>query len=754
MPAASTRHIEPLLPGSTAPAGPSRRGQAFPVQQLVRRSRVARGFVPVQQPRYKYSRSVTINHQKVGATDLTNFPVLVGGTLPWLRTTGNGGQVEDASGFDVGFYSDPQLTQKLDWQVDKYTATTGLVAYWVRIPTVSAAVDTVFYIGYGDATINFDQTNPTAVWDSTFMAAYHLGDGTTLSLADATANARALTNNGAATAAAGQINGGVNLASASTQFLSRAGVNVPAAATLSAWVKATSLPNAYNTIIGLHAAAITPFIDLFVKSTGKIAAYFRVVGGTQVNYDGTGVATLSTGTWYHVAATYVAGTGLVGYVNGVQDGNIANANALDQTAGPGIEIGQDTPFAPRTWNGVIDEPRIANVARSASWVLAEYNNQLNPDTFYTFDLMPSERTLRRPYVRRPMLRRRVKVYPVNPSTAAPVAPDIVNQPRVPRPMRHGRRPPPKPVPPQLAVPAAVDQVQQPHRIRGASRRAVRRVEVVPVVTTPPVDASVMWSPLPRKVRWLLGRKRPTVEVVPPQFNPPFPFTEVVQPKRLRGLLARRAQRVEIPLEQLAPRVPSARRQRPSLRVRRSRPVEVVQVQTAAPVDPSVMWSPTRAPRRTLVARRRARVEVVPTQAAPVVDASVMWSPARAPRRVLVRRPRRGGDVVSAQAAPAVVARAQRRTLLRRPRRPVEVVPTQAAPVVDPSVMWSPTRAPRRALVLRRRARVETVPAQLNPPFPFRAITQPRRVRGVQPRRRARVETPSAKRIYFPKIRLF
>lgn len=34
-------------------------------------------------------------------------------------------------------------------------------------------------------------------------------------------------------------------------------------------------------------------------------------------------------------------------------------------------------------NGSLDEIRLSNVARSASWITAEYNNQSSPSTFYS-----------------------------------------------------------------------------------------------------------------------------------------------------------------------------------------------------------------------------------------------------------------------------------------------------------------------------------------------------------------------------------
>jgi hypothetical protein len=40
-----------------------------------------------------------------------------------------------------------------------------------------------------------------------------------------------------------------------------------------------------------------------------------------------------------------------------------------------------TYYGPPYEKGNIDEFRISNVVRSASWILAEYNNQLSPSTF-------------------------------------------------------------------------------------------------------------------------------------------------------------------------------------------------------------------------------------------------------------------------------------------------------------------------------------------------------------------------------------
>ena len=61
----------------------------------------------------------------------------VSGTYSYLTTVANGGNVQNANGYDVIFTSDAGCATKLDHKVEGYTATTGAVNYWVRVPLLS-----------------------------------------------------------------------------------------------------------------------------------------------------------------------------------------------------------------------------------------------------------------------------------------------------------------------------------------------------------------------------------------------------------------------------------------------------------------------------------------------------------------------------------------------------------------------------------------------------------------------------------------
>lgn len=732
MPAASTRHIEPLLPSPDLPPTLSRR--AYRPNEIARsyhRSRNRQRAQPVPRATWTFSRSITINHQKVGASDLANFPVLVAGIYPWLRTVANGGDVQSSSGADIAFFSDPQCTQALDFEIERWNATTGEVAYWVRLPAVFTAVDTVFYIAYGNTTVG-RLDNPRGVWDSGFRLVQHLGDGTTLDLTDSTGHFGSV--NHGAVAAVGQVAGGSN-ATASAYYEATAAYNIinggPNTHCVRMWVKGSSFGG--QPIIWAMFDAVIGDAGVETSTTGTQLLWFYrtspAVNFRTVNMD------ISDGQWHllHFVKTGFGDLG-VAYIDGKAAVTASGTlNSTPASANSPIGFGHYSAANPFSWPGSLDEVRISNVVRTADWVLTEFNNESNPATFYYIDLMPSERKTFRSKQRRlptPRQRRpRAEVF-IAPS-APPLAPDFIQQPRVPRPMRTRRLRSAKPIPSQPNL-APDDVFGQPRRTR-TGRTA----------------------------------RRHAIEVTPPQFNPPFPFVELVQPKRLRGLLSRRARRFESPIAQAAPTPPTfplganqPRRLRGLGRVKRNpsafpleqlvpiesrsrrwrvarnknrRPSEVVPTQQA-PANPDFSW-PTDRQARTVrgASRRRGRgAEVVQPQVAPVAPTFVAASvQPRRLRSTLVRRARRSEPVVAQEAAPITGRKRTNRANLRRAERSYEVVPTQQT-VVDASIMWSRDRQPRdlRGFARTRGKRTDVVQPQLNPPLPILESVQPRRPRGL------------------------
>ena len=342
---------------------------------------------------FTYSRSLTIDHTKCGSTDSTNFPVLVSLSHSTLKIIGSGGHIQNSTTqaaptvtmpADLVFTSDSAGVTKIPWEVEFWDSVSGILVVWVNIGTVSHTVDTPFYMFYGDSTVttaqNTSSNSPANVWDANFKGVYHLGDGSSLGANDSTTNG----NNGtitSATAAAGQIDGAASFGGAAKIALGTALNPASSGRTYEAWVNASSLPNAYNSVVSVGEMPTSVF-TILVKSNGKLALYLVNSTNAAISYDGTGSHTLSTGTWYHIVLTYNSTSGLMGYVNGEID-NIPAANGTLALSTLVTDIGDHPNITGRNWNGLIDEVRISNVARSVDWVLTEYNNQNAPGNIGT-----------------------------------------------------------------------------------------------------------------------------------------------------------------------------------------------------------------------------------------------------------------------------------------------------------------------------------------------------------------------------------
>src|SRR5712692_7356250 len=63
---------------------------------------------------YSYRQTITIHPANVPNTDQVNFPMLISGTYSYLATTANGGNVQNANGYDLVFTSDTGCVNKLN----------------------------------------------------------------------------------------------------------------------------------------------------------------------------------------------------------------------------------------------------------------------------------------------------------------------------------------------------------------------------------------------------------------------------------------------------------------------------------------------------------------------------------------------------------------------------------------------------------------------------------------------------------------
>lgn len=317
-----------------------------------------------------YYRVITIDKTKVPTSDKTDFPVLISGTYSYLATEGNGGNVKNANGYDIGFYSDAGLTTKLKWETERYIAATGEVIYWVKVPTLSTSSDTVIYIGYGNSTITTDQSDPTNVWDSYNKTVLHYPDGTTLNTNDSTSNAN---NYGSSSATAGAVKIGGGAVFAASDMTGN-GFSFSGDFTISFWIKTST-----NGVFIFQANAGTPLIYLTVGNIGlggtadKLVVVTRTDSGVLQVFNSTGSIDDNI---LHLCHVIRDSTTLRFYIDGAASGTGAiNSGAITATGGSEVGVG--------AFVGQLDEVKVAITARDSSWVATEYNNQNDPSTFYS-----------------------------------------------------------------------------------------------------------------------------------------------------------------------------------------------------------------------------------------------------------------------------------------------------------------------------------------------------------------------------------
>ena len=345
-----------------------------------------------------WRRSITIPAASVqGGTDLANFPLLVSLADASLRSTANGGRVYRVDGGDIQFRA-ADGTTVLDHEIEDYDPTTGTLVAWVRLPLLSASAPTTVYLYYGDVGAPCRLQSPAGVWSAaSYTAVYHQR-----SAVDSGPLAQDAVDY-ATTSTAGQVGRARALAAAGRAYEETASSELRTATsfTLSAWFRTNDVAARHHILwqgdgegTGWGDSGGGPANHEMHLSIGDAAgaanrlSFFLGSGTTAAaGVLSVDVPFADTTAWHHVAAV-VQGLDTVPTVQLYLDGAAAGGDAgtLVDTS----RAGWDTPLrigrpglAQRTFDGAIDEVRVATVARSAGWIATERANQAAPAAFYT-----------------------------------------------------------------------------------------------------------------------------------------------------------------------------------------------------------------------------------------------------------------------------------------------------------------------------------------------------------------------------------
>jgi Concanavalin A-like lectin/glucanases superfamily len=326
----------------------------------------------------QYTQSAAVNLPPY-AQGLTDFPYLVScnstvAACPQFKTVGNGGQVQNSSGFDIAFYADSGCsTTKLNWEIEDWSGTTGNGDWWVQIP----ASTNTFYECWDNTSISTDQSSKTATWSGeNYQLVMHGGSPATFSAADSSANNLSSTVT-SVSAGTGIVNGAgsYNGSSSLVDFSTPSATQCTPTCTLEAWVKTSSNPSEQDIISNQWNFCCNGLI-LSQKSspvTGLNAAW----GKSGSDAQGAALFNLADGNWHFVALVYNAGTGNF-YVDGVLTMSTLSTLTTITYAGSGhLIIGRDSNGSDNFFDGLIDEVRISSDAKTGTWEQAIYQNVYN-----------------------------------------------------------------------------------------------------------------------------------------------------------------------------------------------------------------------------------------------------------------------------------------------------------------------------------------------------------------------------------------
>lgn len=272
-------------------------------------------------------------------------------------------------------------------EIDYWDESTNEAWIWIKIPLISSTSDTRIYVWYNNnsednATYigNTGEEPATNVWDSDFLAVYHMNG-----VLDSTLNTNDLTDTSTSDAE-GLIGKCRYFAGSDSNYLSitSSSFNLPNLFTVQCSYKGDGTQVSYATIHGKDngyadrnwwaAFTLTTEYDWFRASYSENSTYIDV---------NTGISVVDDENWHTHSIRYDNTTLQqadidVDLTNGKLTGLTNSLQGTDSV----FSIGKSATTAGRYFKGWIDELRISSVRRDDSWIKADYYNW--NDNFLTF----------------------------------------------------------------------------------------------------------------------------------------------------------------------------------------------------------------------------------------------------------------------------------------------------------------------------------------------------------------------------------
>ena len=340
--------------------------------------------LPVVTFGYEFDKTITIDSGIVAGTqDLLNFPMLV--SIPSdndLRTTGNGGNVQNNNGYDIVFTD--EYYNPIPFERISYDPETGAYSAWVNVPLIYYDTDSHIHILYGKSGISTDHSS-IETWPSGYVQVMHL-DG---DFSDASLTGNYGLNDGTSETV-GKLGSGRSFDGVDDKVIVFDDTTLDETndeATFSLWINwVNSADGDYQLVMCSSNRYIVPKSGYEWASQGSGNHYFYPNGETDMDYN-LGPNPFTDNTWQHLAVTFKYSTKEVKiFVNGIpMSFTVINVPTF-WTSLARIDTwfwGGNPTISTRYFAGSMDEIRVQTVARSGDWLMTEYMNQNDPSGFYS-----------------------------------------------------------------------------------------------------------------------------------------------------------------------------------------------------------------------------------------------------------------------------------------------------------------------------------------------------------------------------------
>ncbi|MFX1485078.1 MAG: LamG-like jellyroll fold domain-containing protein, partial [Promethearchaeota archaeon] len=330
---------------------------------------------------FDYKKDIVIDHTKV-ASDLTDFPLLIDIFDTDLKTD------VQADGDDIIFkIGDTMLSHELELFDQTYNSTHAHLVAWVNTD-LSSSVDTTITMYYGNPNLE-SLENAAGVWSSNFRGVWHLSETPTETLYDSSGNLNHGTgyNLQSDDQVNGQIDGSIDFDN-NQDYIdcgNDTSLNVGSNDfSLSLWFKYDGVD--MGVLAGKGAVLNARRYRISLESgPGMLMAE---IDDNTVSKTVFSTSTYGDNLWHYVSLVR-DGNNLRLYIDGTEDPNsptdITGYGSLDEVESFYIGAFRSEIFGTLGyWSTAnMDEVRVAKMALSPEWIVTEYDNQFNPNSFYS-----------------------------------------------------------------------------------------------------------------------------------------------------------------------------------------------------------------------------------------------------------------------------------------------------------------------------------------------------------------------------------